>query len=122
MLDEHQASMVQLIDDKLTELKNEMRDFFSAVPVQQQDGGSDDGTMPFAKGEAKNVSVCDMNTQQEVQVTYQNYSHDGKFWNVPRDFSFPTAVQLDMGWKMWICGLPGNETVNNSGNCQQASI
>ena len=28
MLDEHQASMVQLIDDKLTELKNEMRDFF----------------------------------------------------------------------------------------------
>ena len=28
MLDEHQASMVQLIDDKLTELKNEVRDFF----------------------------------------------------------------------------------------------
>ena len=28
MLDEHQASMVQLIDDKLIELKNKMRDFF----------------------------------------------------------------------------------------------
>ena len=23
---------------------------------------------------------------------------------------------------MWICGLPGNETVNNSGNHQQAPI
>ena len=56
--------------------------------------------MPFAEGEAKDVSVCDMNTQQEVQVTYQNYSHDGKFCNVLKNFSFPTAVQLDMGWEM----------------------
>ena len=88
----------------------------------QQDGGSDDVAMPFAEGEAENVSVCNMNTQQEVRVTYRNYSHHGKFWNVPRDFSFPTAVRLDTGWKMWICGLPGNETVDNSGNRQQAPI
>ena len=66
MLDKHQASMEQLIDDKLTELKNEMRDFFSAMLVQQQDGSSDNGAMPFANGEAKDVSVCDLNTQQEV--------------------------------------------------------
>ena len=64
MLDEHQASMVQLIDDKLIELKNKMRDFFPAAPVQQQDGGSDDGAMPFAEGEAEDVSVCDMNTHK----------------------------------------------------------
>ena len=62
--------MVQLIDDKLIKLKNKMRDFFPAVPVQQQDGGSNDGAMPFAEGEAEDVSVCNMNTQQEVRVTY----------------------------------------------------
>ena len=41
--DEHQAPMVQLIDDKHTELKNEVRDFSSCAGwcVQQQDGGSD---------------------------------------------------------------------------------
>ena len=78
--------------------------------------------MPFAEGEAEDVSVCDMNTQQEVQVMYQNYSHGGTFWNVPKDFSFPTAVQLDTGWKMWICGLPDNKTVDSSGNRQQAPI
>ena len=63
MLDEHQSSMVQLIDDKCTELEDVMS---KAAPVQQQDGGSDNVAMPFAKGEAKDVSVCNMNTQQEV--------------------------------------------------------
>ena len=55
--------MVQLIDDKCTELENVMS---KAAPVQQQDGSSDDVAMPYAEGEAKDVSVCDMNTQQEV--------------------------------------------------------
>jgi hypothetical protein len=121
MLDEHQESIVQLIDNKLTELRNEMRDCFPAAP-EQQDGGSDDGAMQFAEGEAEDVSVRDTNTQQEVQVTYRNYSHGGNFWNVPKDFTFPTGVRLDTGWKIWLCGLPGNETVDNNGNRQQAPI
>ena len=37
-------------------------------------------------------------------------------------FAFPTGVRLETGWKMWIGGLLGNETVNDNGNRQQAPI
>ena len=111
---------------KFTELKNELRDALPVAAAWRQDGSSDDDnnddTMPFADGDEEEALV-QQNTQQEpTQVTYQTYCHGGWHWHVPKDFAFPTGVQLETGWKMWICGLLGNETINDNGNCQQAPI
>jgi hypothetical protein len=44
------------------------------------------------------------------------------YWDVPHDFEFLTGAKLDTGWQMWLCGLPGNQTLDGSGNQKQAPI
>jgi len=48
-----------------------------------------------------------------TRTSYRTYTHGGHYWDVPKDFAFPTGtfptgVRLDTGWKMWIAGMPGN--------------
>ena len=40
---------------------------------------------------------------------------DGKLWDVPENFQLPKPVRLDTGWKLWIGGQPGSETIDAEG-------
>jgi hypothetical protein len=123
MFESHQNSMVAMIDQKLTELKNEMRDAFPLAMVQQQEEGSiDNDNEIFADGDAEEVLVEQPAQQGQTRVTYRTYCHGGRHWHVPKDFAFPTGVRLDTGWKMWLSGLPGYETVDSHGNQLHAPI
>jgi len=67
MFDEHHQTMADMIDQKLTKLKDEMRDSFPIVPQQQQDSANDN-KMPFADGEEDDVLLHDQNTQEHTHV------------------------------------------------------
>jgi hypothetical protein len=91
--------------------------------VQQQEEGSiDNDNEIFADGDAEEVLVEQPAQQGQTRVTYRTYCHGGRHWHVPKDFAFPTGVRLDTGWKMWLSGLPGYETVDSHGNQLHAPI
>ena len=87
--------------------------------MQQQPDDLEDNTIQFADGDEDEEGPT---MQGQPQVKYRMYSHSGRYWHVPHNFSFPTGVNLEAGWKLWIQGLPANETVDGNGNRLQAPI
>jgi len=125
MLDEYQNSMTDLIEKKLTALRDALPNQ-SALPHEVAEGAADDNNAGFADGEEEEVSFWEIdaggNTTPPTRITYRQYSYDGRFWHVPKDFEFPTGLHLDTAWKIWICGLPANETIDKEGSRCQAPI
>lgn len=118
ILEAHQTSIVELITEKISELRTEIQSQTLTGAAQEQDV-LDDDAMPFADG-AEDEEV--QNQQGQPQVRYRTYVHHGRYWQVPADFAFPTSVNLETVWKIWIQGLPGNETIDTNGNRQQAPV
>ena len=88
MFEIHQNSMVAMIDQKLTKLKNEIRDAFPLAMVQQQEGGSvDNDNELFADGDEEEVLVKQPAQQGQTQTMYHTYCHGGRHWHVPKDFT-----------------------------------
>jgi len=51
------------------------------------------------------------------------YTYGGKLgWQVPQNFEFPARCKLDIGWKLWLQGLPGNQIVGLDGEVQAAPV
>lgn len=120
IFEDNQSNMARMIDDKLTELRNEIRNQSISVPAQQEDN-TGDNQIQFADGE-EDVEVQTI-LQGQPRIRHRTYFHGGRFWHVPADFLFPSGVTLETGWKIWIQGLPGNETVDTTtGNRLQAPI
>jgi hypothetical protein len=114
MLDGYQRRREELLDTKLTELKTSMQGTVAVDQEEQLDTGGED-MLSFADGDEENVLVLQEGHTQATCITYRTYSHQDRFWDVPKDFTFPTGVRVDTGWKMWIGGLPGNETMDPTG-------
>jgi hypothetical protein len=119
MFEESQSNMRDMIDEKLTELRTEIQQQSIGVPTQQQPDDLEDNTIQFADGDEDEEGPT---MQGQPQVKYRMYSHSGRYWHVPHNFSFPTGVNLEAEWKLWIQGLPANETVDGNGNRLQAPI
>jgi hypothetical protein len=115
MIIEYHGKMELLINSKLAELSN-------SFPLHriQNDGASnnndDDNDIVFAEGEEEEIVV---NNQA---IRHRLYAYDGRFWHVPKDFEFPPGVHLDTGWKLWLCGLPSNETIGANDIRVQAPV
>ena len=43
------------------------------------------------------------------------YTYNGRFWDVPQTFAFPAAVKRDIGWRLWLQGMPAYTTVGENG-------
>ena len=50
------------------------------------------------------------------------FSYRGRFWDVPATFAFPTRVKRDVGWKLWLQGMPGFATEGENGVLEQRNI
>jgi hypothetical protein len=114
MIVEYHAKMESLIDVKLAELKNSFPNNNQIDEVS--DEPDDDGGIPFAEGEEEEIVV------ENEAVRHRLYTYEGRFWHVPKDFEFPLGVHLDIGWKLWTCGLPSNETVGANNVRVQAPV
>jgi hypothetical protein len=42
------------------------------------------------------------------------FSYSGKFWDVPEDFEFPKGLKRNVGWKLWLQGMPGHSAVGEN--------
>jgi hypothetical protein len=70
----------------------------------------------FAEGEEEDIVA------ENEAIGHWLYTYEGCFWHVPKDFEFPLGVHLDIGWKLWACGLPSNETVGANDVRVQAPV
>jgi hypothetical protein len=112
MMEDYHATMEKLIDIKLAELNHSF-----PHPNNRNDGESDnDDAINFAEGEEEEVVV------NNTVIRHRLYAYNSRFWHVPKDFEFPKGVCLDTGWKLWMCGLPTNETVGTNGIRVQAPV
>jgi hypothetical protein len=50
------------------------------------------------------------------------YSYRGRFWDVPATFAFPAGVKRDVGWKLWLQGMPGFTMEGENGVIEQHNI
>jgi hypothetical protein len=41
--------------------------------------------------------------------------YSGCFWDVPESFSFPAGIKHDVGWKLWLAGMPAYRTEGENG-------
>jgi len=84
-------------------------------------------------GSDVDVEVPFAGTVEEIRVwapdgavsTYRAryYTYDGRLgWHVPQNFEFPARCKLDIGWKLWLQGLPSNQIVGTDGKVQAAPI
>ncbi|KAI2513449.1 hypothetical protein MHU86_923 [Fragilaria crotonensis] len=53
--------------------------------------------------------------------TLFSYNH-GRFWDVPATFAFPHGVKQDVGWKLWLEGMPGFATEGENGVIEQRNV
>jgi hypothetical protein len=111
-----------MIDEKLTQLRESLPNVTGAEPPQDEEEIDD---TVFADGQEEEVLVEDATgngNTPPTRITYRQYSYDGRFWHVPKAFKFPTGMHLDTAWKIWIYGLPVNETIDANGTRCQAPI
>ena len=117
MINHYHEKVETLINNtKLTELKNS----FPLHPNRKDQASNendDDNSILFAEGEEELVVV---NNNQTIR--HRLYAYDRRFWHVPKDYDFPMGVHLDTGWKLWICGLPSNETIDANDIRVQAHV
>ena len=43
------------------------------------------------------------------------YTYNGRFWDVPQTFAFPASMKRDVGWRLWLQGMPAYTTVGENG-------
>jgi hypothetical protein len=116
MIVEYHTKMETLIDFfKLTTLQD------SFPPDHNQNDGAsnendDDDGIVFAEGEGEE------NVVNNQAIRHRLYAYEGRFWHVLKDFDFPLDVHLGTGWKIWVCGLPSNETVGVNDILVQAPV
>ena len=50
------------------------------------------------------------------------YTYAGRFWDVPQTFAFPVSVKRDVGWRLWLQGMPDHRTVGENGELTHNKI
>jgi hypothetical protein len=50
------------------------------------------------------------------------FSYRGRFWDAPATFAFPAGVKGDVGWKLWLQGMPGFAMEGENGVIEQHNI
>jgi len=114
------------VDKKIGDIQDSINSLQTSPPVQSVvdasgPGGDVDVEVSFAgtveevrarapDGSASTYCVC-------------NYTYDGRLgWHVPKNFEFPARCKLDIGWKLWLQGLPSNQIIGTDGKVQAAPI
>ena len=125
MFQTHQQGMEEMIDSKLQELRTAISEVNGTQQPMGADSDNDDDANPFAEGQDDEVSMAGSESEnvgaQQQRITYRSFSYNGRFWHVPEDFKLPSQSNLEVGWRLWLCGLPLNAT-NVNGNRLQAPI
>lgn len=61
-------------------------------------------------------------TPSNNQTKHRLYCVDGKMCFVLKDYEFPSKVLLDVGWKLWMLGIPLYESIDSDGKKKACPI
>ena len=50
------------------------------------------------------------------------YVYSGRFWDVPESFAFPAGIKRDVGWRLWLTGMPAYRTEGENGEVEHNAI
>ncbi len=93
-----------------------------AQSVQNASNDDDDPDDHAFAGTEENVRYVAPDGTASTYRAYF-YTYGGKLgWQVPQNFEFPARCKLDIGWKLWLQGLPGNQIVGLDGEVQAAPV
>jgi len=117
MFDAHSLNM----ERKIGEAINKLTETFAGRTAGEEDESNND-EIPVADGGKEENIVVVRNGQSHTYKTF-SYCYDGKLgWHVPKVFQFPARCKLDLGWKLWLKGLPDNQVTGPDGSLQAAPI
>ena len=100
MFDDYQDRVLKTIDDRMKDIS--MRPVVEEEPEIVIDNFADGGI-----DETGDIN-SDVNIAERKQ--HMLYTHGGKMWHVPKNFSFPTNAKLLTGWQLWVGGQPEYKT------------
>jgi hypothetical protein len=105
MLDGYQKSMVELVDVRLTELR-ELLPYAGGTMSRhtiEQEAREPDDNDGFAEGASKEVVLVGQDNNNRP-IKYSQYMYGGRFWHIPKGFKFhQRAYKCDSSpFKMWV--------------------
>jgi hypothetical protein len=94
--------IVNILEDFRNGIRDDVRDQIAQIqavagvlqPAQRNPAGGGDANR----------------TRQGTLFTYH-----GRFWDVPLSFAFPSSIKRDVGWRLWLQGMPDYRTVGENG-------
>ena len=95
MFQSFHGEILQAIDSKIVLLG-------TALPQDPQDGDSAESDNIFVESLTEEIGET-----AARNVTHRLYTYEGKMWQVPKNFTFPTNAKLLTGWQLWVRGQPG---------------
>ena len=103
MFQSFHGEILQAIDSKIVLLG-------TALPQDDpQDGDSAERDNIFVESLTEEVGET-----SSRNVTHRLYTYEGKMWQVPKNFTFPTNTKLLTGWQLWVGGQPGYQVNKQS--------
>ena len=106
------SHLQQILDSFKTDLKEDVR----AQLQELRDNGFGRSTnMP-----AENREMTNNNPPQTT--TYKYYWYDERAWHVPEGFVFPEDTKREVGFKLWMMGMPNYHSRNVEGNTEHSPV
>jgi hypothetical protein len=114
VLESHSESIQNFVSERIDELKDSIPRL-QELNVQQ--GGTSSGghnnqpttASSYLESTDEVIDVLDCSAGGEGsrrQITFRSYHYGGKLnWHVPNGFAFPSNVNLDSGWRLWLIGM-----------------
>ena len=97
MFDDYQDRVLKTIDDRMKDI--------SMRPVVEDE--RETVVDNFADGDIDETEDINSDVNLAERQQHRLYTHCGKMWHVPKNFSFPTNAKLLTGWQLWVGGQPG---------------
>jgi hypothetical protein len=112
-------SIFDAMEERATENGQITRTQIVTILDEFRKGVSDDVSNQIKNLQAHGIGVppAPANNQQANSTQAGTlFWHSGKFWDVPEDFEFPKGLKRNVGWKLWLQGMPGHNMIDESGN------
>jgi hypothetical protein len=95
------ANLKKMLDDFQTSVANDVKKQMETLGLHGFVGNRE------AEAEQRLKNLADPLTQ------YTAYSYDGRFYDAPKTFKSPIGVKRDVGWKLWLNGMPAYQEMQN---------
>jgi hypothetical protein len=106
--------IISILDEFRSSIKDDAREQLEAIRQSQT------GMLPLFNGGGAGGGGAGIVVHGGNRGTL--FSFGGRFWDVPATFAFPAGVKRDVGWKLWLQGMPGFTAEGENGIIERRNI